>query len=36
MTEGGEQIGVAGLGEKDFQSDLILWPGSFAQAGTGL
>jgi uncharacterized protein len=31
-----EQIGVTGLGERDFQSDLIVWSGSFTQVGTSL
>jgi uncharacterized protein len=31
-----EQIGVTGLGEKDFQSDLIAWSGSFTQVGASL
>jgi uncharacterized protein len=32
----GEQIGVTGLGEKDFQSDLIVWSGSFTQSAPSL
>lgn len=31
-----EQIKVTGLGEKDFQSDLIVWNGTFSQTGTTL
>jgi hypothetical protein len=31
-----EQISVTGLGEKDFQSDLIVWSGTFTQFGTTL
>jgi hypothetical protein len=31
-----EQIKVTGLGEKDFQSDLIVWNGTFSQTGAAL
>ncbi len=31
-----EQIGVTGLGEKDFESDLVVWTGSFSQSSPTL
>jgi len=31
-----EQIGVTGLGEKDFESDLVVWTGSFSQSAPTL
>jgi len=31
-----EQIGVTGLGEKDFEADLIVWTGSFSQSAPSL